>query len=230
MHAVIVYQHYLYYLQTGKDKQNHEMLDLSWSIRECFPNKKLKKFLESGGGGSAIEFFCEIKGTNHEDVRSVTTMLPKKSIAERKFKWAMRNILKDFKSSNEHTLVSEFKIEKGFKTPGKSKYDGEVDDKAFYDYGKECGSQCGVWVLYSMVLLGLCKDDEQTEKVWFLLQNSWAPKYLVIVSGEYLASCGARITFIEPHQSVSLIENMEVIDAHYVETKISPEGASPEEY
>ena len=67
------------------------------------------------------------------------------------------------------------------------------------------------------------RKDEETGKLWFLLQNFWATKYLVVVSGEYMASCRAKISFLKRGGSISLKEEMQVIDAHYSETDIALE-------
>jgi len=221
MHAVAVFQHYLWCLRTKPEGDNHEMLDISWYIREKFPNDKLKNFITKGGGGSAVEFYCEVTGAELDVMRGETIHLQKKSADEATFQRRMDEICDLFKNTNEPALVSEFKIERDFKTPNKFVYDDEVDQQAYYDYGLECKKPHGGRVLHSMVMLGLKK--EPSGKVWFLLQNFWASKYLVLASGEYLASCGAVVTFAPKSVTVDLKENFTVIDAHYMETEVGPE-------
>jgi len=223
MHAVAVFQHYLWCLRTKPEGDNHKMLDISWYIREKFPNDKLKKFLTKGDGGSAVEFYCEVTGADPVDMRGESIHLPKKSINAAKFQRRMDELCEEFKNTNEPALVSEFMIERDFIKPqNKFVYDSEVDQQAYYQYGLECEKPHGIRVFHSMVMLGL-KKEEPSGKVWFLLQNFWASKYLVLVSGEYLASCGAVVTFAPKKVPVDLKEDFTVIDAHYMETEVGPE-------
>ena len=223
MHAVAVFQHYLWCLRTKPEGDNHKMLDISWYIREKFPNDKLKKFLTKGGGGSAVEFYCEVTGADFHEMRGASINLLRKSTNAAMFQWRMDELCEWFKNTNEPALVSGFKIEQDFiKTQNKFVYDGEVDQQAYYQYGLECKKPHGIRVLHSMVMLGL-KKEEPSGKVWFLLQNFWASKYLVLVSGEYLASCGAVVTFAPENVPVDLKEDVTVIDAHYMETEVGPE-------
>ena len=222
MHAVAVFQHYLWCLRTKPEGDNHKMLDISWYIREKFPNDKLEKFLTKGGGGSAVEFYCGVTGAELDDMRGVSIFLPRKSTNEATFQRRMVEICDLFKDTNEPALVTEFKIESGFTATDKFVYDGEVDQQAYYDYASECKKPKDIRVLHSMVMLGL-KKEEPSGKVWFLLQNFWASKYLLLISGEYLASCGAVVTFAPKSVTVDLKENFTVIDAHYMETEVGPE-------
>ena len=84
----------------------------------------------------------------------------------------------DWQDYMEPTLVSNFWIEKDFKTPGKFVYDCEVEESKFVDYRKECGLEKDKKMMHSMVLLGIRKDEEIAGKVWFLLQNLWKDKVL----------------------------------------------------
>ena len=132
---------------------------------------------------------------------------------------------------NEPALVSEFAIEEDFRRSDKFQYDGEADVDDIYKYAKSQGKADNTRILHSMVLLGFW-EDQKSGKVWFFLQNFRANKYLVVVSGEYLASCSALITFAPLNESVSLKSQMEMVDAHYCETETSPEEeeqACPEE-
>jgi len=224
MHAVTVFQHYLHYIRTLKDGENHEMLDISWYIREFFAREGLKTFLVNGVGGSSITFLCNITGIDYDPVLASSNRMMKKSEDETSFNQELALIRDKFKRCGEPALVSSFAIEEDFKESGKYVYDGEVDVEKFYEYAKNVGkTEPNVKVRHSMVLLGLQEDKDEPGKVWLLLQNFWPNKYLVVVSAEYLASCFATITFVPKGKSVSLKNNLKVIEAHYCETETSPE-------
>ena len=78
-----------------------------------------------------------------------------------------------------------------------------------------------------MVLIGAHKD-ENTGRVWFLLQNFWRGGYFRLVSAEYLASCGAIISFVLLDADVSLTKgDYTTVDAEYAETDIPFEECAP---
>lgn len=222
MHAVAVYQHYVQYRRQKRQGSGHEMLDLSWYIRERFSTERLENFITKGGGSSSIGFLCEITGNDWEEVSSLSLNPPKKSRKSERFKWVIAEICHNFKASQEPALVSGFCLEEDFKSPGKYYYHGEVKKEKLLAYGEKCKKPKGSYVKHSMVLIALYQDKGRDE-VWFLLQNFWANKYLVVVSAEYLASCYASVTFLDADDNVSLPHDLVVIDAHYSETETTLE-------
>lgn len=159
MHAVTVYLHYLQYLRMETTRPNHEMLDLSWYICERFPKEKLEKFLLKGGGGSSIDFFCELTGHHKNEIMSANIVLASKSWDEDQFQQNIQMICDKFARNKEPALVSEFAIERNFKSSDEFSYDGELEMEVYYDYAEQCGKSSHIRVLHSMVLLGLRKED-----------------------------------------------------------------------
>ena len=113
-------------------------------------------------------------------------------------------------------LVSEFQVEAAFKEDGRFLYDEPADPSKFVEYGAQCGKKNGGLVRHSMVIIAMYKDKEKN-KFWCLIQNFWANKYFVILSGEYLASCWARFTLFDKEYKTTLPKEVKVIDAYYAE-------------
>lgn len=220
MHAVTVFQHYVDYIRRHRVKNDHEndhsTLDISWYIRECFAPTKLEKFLRSSCGGGSVDFFCEITGIWPLDI--IFRQIQCKSKDETKFRRDIEVLFLTWQQQREPALVSRFAVEERFQENGKFVYDYEVDTEKFFAYAEKQGKPSRAMVLHSMVLIGMRKDDK-SGKYWFLLQNFWPTKYLVVVSGEYMASCRALITFAPDDENVSLKNNLTVVNAHYSETE-----------
>ena len=225
MDAPVVVQHYAHCVRNGRKTagKDHKMLDISWFIRERFSEEKLRKFLEGEGGGNSLEFLAEITGNDFRLMRENAIPLPvllKLHLLEP----VLQTVYDHFFQLKGPVLVSNFKVEADFKTDNKFVYDGHVDGSTFVEYGKECGKKNGrCIILHSLVIIAMYKD-EQTKKFWFLVQNFWANKYLVIMSGEYLASCGAILSMYHQEYKTSLTRGMNVIDADYAETETAMEG------
>jgi hypothetical protein len=51
----------------------------------------------------------------------------------------------------------------------------------------------------------------------FALQNWWPRQFLITVSAEHLASCGAKIVFLPKNVDLTILGTFETVDAVYAE-------------
>ena len=218
MHAGALWQHYLQCIRTP-GLADHKMLDLSTFIRDRFSNHELENFLKNGGGGSSVSFFYRITGIPVDKLSSRSFEV-RKSQDPDYFNVCTAWALQTYARLREPGLVSDFRIELDFIEGNKSVYDVAVAEENFYSYAQLTGRD--IPVRHSMVLIGVHRDEE-TGKVWFLLQNFWSNKYFCLVSAEYMASCKARISFVEHGGDVSLKEKYKTVDAMFVETDLKVE-------
>ena len=219
MHAGAILQHYLQ-CKRATGLKNHAMLDLSTYIRESMNKNEVSKYLQKGGGGNSIDFFSRITGIPKKKLISIS-FPAKKSEDPDSFNFAITYAWGVYAKRREPGLVSGFYIESAFGGE-KSVFDDEADEAEFDSYARSKEPGRTTRIMHSMVLIGAHREEE-TGKVWFLLQNFWHNKYFCIVSAEYLASCYATISFATPHDDVSLKGNHPTVDATYVETELELE-------
>ena len=207
MHAGALLQHYLKCTRSD-NLEDHTMLDLTSYIRDKMKPEEVRKYIETGGGGQSVSFFRDITQIGIKGISQVHCEAGNYDDVE--------DIMVYWKRYKGPALVSEFSIEKNFFTSKNSSFDYEVDDKEFLDYAASKGKPLGSMGLHSMVLIGIHKD-ETTNKVWFLLQNSWKGNFLCLVSDKYLISCRPTITFIKGTQDVSLKDDLTTVEGVFFE-------------
>jgi hypothetical protein len=196
-------------------------------MRDYFTGKEIAAYVFTGvhGGQNALDFLKRIVHIPPESLNSYT-MLPK-SKSETEFDLTTEKVLNHFSKFKEPALVSKFLIEKNFIEGANICFDYEVEESKFDEY--VTANSRDTRVLHSMVLIGAHKE-ENTGKVWFLLQNCWKGKYICLVSAEYMASCQPTITFVMNNHNVALLEELESVDATYVETGGTPEELAEESF
>jgi hypothetical protein len=193
------------------------MIDTSWVMRDSnyFTKEMLKDYILNEAGGSSLTFLKFITGLEVEDLLTYTP-IPKK-ISEIDFRQNFQAIHDHFHSYNgslEPALVHGFKVDARFKSGAEGTNchtaPGLVFDKA------NAVMAGGKMVSHSMLLIGarycFLNDDYM-----FCLQNWWSGKFLVTVSAEYLASCGAKILFIPEHVDLNITGNFQTVNADYAE-------------
>jgi len=215
LHASVVLQHYVQSLRISNEEDHtHEMLDISKFIRDDFPKEKKTKYIKTGACGlGSEEFFLLITETKKLKKHHFTM----KSFEEKIFHFEVEHFLEMYQYLKAPALVSCFRTEKAFHSG--TIFDGEVDESKFDKYAKSHGKSEGIYCTQAMVMLGAHKD-ENTGKVWFLLQNFWENGYFRLVSAEYMASCNATVSFVLDEADVSLKKNFNIVDAEYAETTV----------
>eukprot|EP00978_Attheya_sp_CCMP212_P003140 scaffold6461_cov48-Attheya_sp.AAC.7 len=225
MHACAVFQHYLQCKRSGTF--DHKILDVTTFMRDHFNNQELKAYFLTGvgGGQNTLDFLKRIVRISPDSMNSYT-MMPK-SQSETEFDLTTDKVLNHFSQFKEPALVSKFLIEKDFIEGENASFDYEVEERKFDEYATAKSS--ATRALHSMVLIGAHKEQD-TGKVWFLLQNCWKGKYICLVSAEYMASCQATITFVVKNHDVALLEEFDSVVGMYVETEETPEECAEESF
>ena len=224
MNASIIFQHYLQCKRTTGPK-DHTMLDLSTYIRDSMTNDEVAQYLQKCGSGGSDIFYSGITGIPSRSLISISFAAPQSENPDN-FNLAITYAWGIYENQREPGLVSGFHIESAFVDEENSVFDYEVEEAALYSYARSKGRTMPI--RHSMVLIGVHRVEEETGKVWFLLQNFWRNRYFCIVSAEYLASCHATISFVASQDNVSLNGSHPTVDALYVETDLELEEC--EEY
>ena len=217
LHAGALWQHYLQCLRTTTGRRDHNQLDLSTYIRDCMSDEDVAKILEKG---RIRHFFSRITGIPMSNLQTFW-FTARNSQFPTHFNFCTQQSWEAFSRRREPALVSNFKIERAFVEGTRSVFDYEVDEAEFYKYAHS--KNRSEPVKQSMVLIGAHREEE-TGKVWFLLQKFWRNQYFCLVSAEYLASCCATIHFVcRDDEDVSLKGRHATVDAWYVETDLEVE-------
>ena len=219
LHAGVLWQHYLKCKRTPGLLADHKMLEISAYIRNGMSNQETHKFLVKGEGGYSVSFFSRITGIPDRKLLSCSFQARKSEDPDH-FNACSAWVLRTYARLREPGLVSDFWIERAFAEGEKSVFEHEFDRAEFYSYAQTKGR--AIPIMHSMVLIGVHRDED-TGTVWFLLQNFWRNKYFCLVSAEYMASCRARISFVEQEEDVSLKGSPTTVDAMYVETDLEVE-------
>jgi hypothetical protein len=213
MHAGALLQHYLNCIRTKV--HNHIMLDLSTYMRNDASMDDFERYIFQGGGGSSVDFFQEITGT--DDLLAFTISPPDSTTA---CDDQAELLTKHFEARREPGLVSGFRIEANFHEKSKSVFDYKVKKS---DFQTKIMNGKRTYVKHSMLLIGAHWDKETNQK-WFLLQNFWRNKYFRLVSAEYMASCRATIYFVSDLAGdVGLSKDFGMTEGPRIETSIEYE-------
>ena len=71
------------------------------------------------------------------------------------------------------------------------------------------------------------KKEDDNDRYWFLLQNTHEDQYFKLVTGEYLASCNANISFARAPVDMSLKDTFNFVDGEYSEAAAVLEESMP---
>ena len=120
--------------------------------------------------------------------------------------------------------LNEIEYKKIVDAKGKANIHSMVLIGAYKDkYPADDNVDAGVW---SRAFTWSSKKEDDNDRYWFLLQNTHADQYFKLVTGEYLASCKASISFARaPHgRDMSLKETFNVVDGEYSEAAVLEES------
>jgi hypothetical protein len=201
IHAPVVLQRYLVSINSGGT--NHEMIDISKFVRATFGFSSIV----FNHGSRSLQILETISGHGN-NLSSVSYKIPKTSGPDHQTTTA--RIVQQLRSRKAPALVSGFKVESSFGSPG---------EDPVVSYTKFAGNVEGS---HAMVLVGYRKDPV-TGQVFFLLQNWWKPMPFVEVSSAYLASSLADVTFVNTPLT-SIPTQFPTVVSSYAETNAdSPE-------